>query len=49
MRSMLLIRGEPVQLVALQDAVDGGPGNRDLVEPLEVVRDLAGAEVVLLP
>jgi hypothetical protein len=49
MRPMLLIRGKPVHSVPGENPVDGRPRHGDFVESLQIVRNLAGTEVVRLP
>ena len=49
MGSMFLIGRQPVQLVPMQNPMDGGPRNGELVKALQVVGDFARPEVVLLP
>jgi len=46
---MFLVRREPWHPVALQDAMDRRTRDRDGVKPLQIVRDLAGSKVIVLP
>ena len=46
---MLLIGRQPVHPVLAQNAMHGRRGDRQLVKALQVVGDLARAEVVVLP
>jgi len=47
-RPMFLIGREPAQAILAEEAVDGRPGDRHLMEPPEIIGDPAGAEVILL-
>jgi len=47
--TILLVRRQPMQLVATQNAMDRGHRDRPLVEALEVVGDSPRAKVILLP
>ena len=47
---LVLLRGrQSVHLQPLEDPPDAGIGDGDLVVPLQIHRDLAGSEVVVLP
>jgi hypothetical protein len=48
-RLVLLIGRQPAHAVPRQDAMDGRDGDGNPVEPLQVRRDPAGAEVIVLP
>ena len=47
-RPMLLIGRQPAQAMLAEEAMHGRAGDRDLMEPPQIVGDPAGAEVILL-
>jgi hypothetical protein len=47
-RLVLLIRGKPRHAVSRQDAVHRGAGDRDPMEAMQVRRDSAWSEVIVL-
>ena len=46
---VLLVGRQPVHAVTAQDAMHGGAGHRHAVKPLQIIGNLARAEVVVLP
>ena len=46
---VLLVGGQPVHAVPAQNAMHGGIGHRHAVKPLQIIGNLARAEVVVLP
>ena len=46
---VLLIRRQPVHAVPAQNAMHGGTRHREAVKPLQIIGNLARAEVVVLP
>jgi hypothetical protein len=46
--SVFLVRRQSVHVVAEQDAMHGGHGHSELMKPLQVVSDSAGAKVIIL-